>query len=91
MDEIDRAQQREQEDRDRAIADALAHSQGRKGSTVCKVCDDLMDPRRTALGLDTCFECQTRIEAKVKTGDWADIHHDQDKYLDRRAKRLAGK
>ena len=68
-DPIDRAQAREQEMRDDALAE-----QARRGSAwwpedegetlLCARCDEFIpDGRRTALpGVKTCIECQTDIE-----------------------------
>lgn len=63
MDEIDRACQREQEDRDFAIAAARATVNG-TSSFICTDCGEPIPPaRRHAVpGTTRCIDCQSRTE-----------------------------
>lgn len=60
MDSIDRAQQRQQEEIDQALA---ARKRDRAGRTTCAECGDAISELRTRLGAELCMPCQRAIEA----------------------------
>ncbi|MCL1861804.1 MAG: TraR/DksA C4-type zinc finger protein [Proteobacteria bacterium] len=63
MDEIDRACQREQEDRDRAIAAARARTNG-ASSFICADCGEPIPlaRQRAVPGVTRCIDCQSHAE-----------------------------
>lgn len=67
---VDRACLLEQEMRDAAIAEASRRKEppASFNGADCVECDGPIVAGRLALGYFTCIHCQTRIEAKRRTG-----------------------
>lgn len=64
---FDRAQEREEEMRQDALANQARHAgpTGRESAEICGVCDEPIpeERRRAVPGVQTCIECQRDIEA----------------------------
>lgn len=69
MDDIDRAQEREQIDTAKALEAHLrrVHGQRGHGTETCVECGDAVAPYRQALGARRCVECQTAAEHWERT------------------------
>lgn len=73
-DEIDRAQAREEEMRQDALAELARRADGQAGKVSaeeCRICGEpIPEGRRLALpGVETCIECQRDIE-RMGMWDW---------------------
>ena len=69
MDDIDRAQDREQQDTAIALAAQLRRTQAQRGHGTpdCVECGEPIAPFRQALGARRCVECQTEAEQRERT------------------------
>lgn len=63
MDDLDRAKQLEQQQRDTAIAAQLAKGRG-QGTTHCIDCEEEIPPARRAANpnANRCIDCQSEVE-----------------------------
>lgn len=72
MDEIDRAQEREQEMRDDALAEFHRHHSGEAADSAefCAHCEErIPEARRQAVpGCRLCVDCQAYLEMVMETG-----------------------
>jgi hypothetical protein len=66
MEDVERAQLHEMEQRSEAIARRLPVPTPGQGSDTCKRCEGSVPKARAALGYCVCVECQTRIERKYR-------------------------